>query len=103
MGRMEGRIALVTGASRGIGRAIARRLAREDAFVVAAARADHAAAVVEAIVAEGGRAEAVSLDVTDLDAVGRAVSAIVERHGRIDTLVNNAGITRDQLVIRMKR
>jgi 3-oxoacyl-[acyl-carrier protein] reductase len=97
------RIALVTGASRGIGRAIARSLAGQGAVVVAAARGDNAAETVAGIVAAGGRAEAVGLDVTDQAAVDREVSAVVARHGRLDILVSNAGITRDQLLLRMKR
>ena len=100
---LSGRIALVTGASRGIGRAIAQRLAARGAVVAAAARGENAKETVEAIAGAGGRAEMVALDVTDSGAVGAAVSGVLERHGRIDILVNNAGITRDQLMLRMKR
>lgn len=103
MSTFEGRVALITGASRGIGRAIATRLAAGGATVVAAARGDNAAATAEAIVAAGGRAEAVSLDITNADAVSSVVASVLDRHGRIDILVNNAGITRDQLMLRMKR
>jgi 3-oxoacyl-[acyl-carrier protein] reductase len=100
---MTGRVALVTGASRGIGRAIARRLAAQGATVVAAARGDNAAAVAQEIVQSGGRAEHVALDVTDAAAVQGGVAGILERWERLDILVNNAGITRDQLMLRMKR
>jgi 3-oxoacyl-[acyl-carrier protein] reductase len=100
---LSGRIALVTGASRGIGRAIARRLATQGAHVVAAARGDNARLVAEEITAAGGRADAVALDVTEAGAAGAVVADTLERLGRIDILVNNAGITRDQLMLRMKR
>ena len=100
---LSGRIALVTGASRGIGRAIAEKLATQGALVVAAARGDHARTVADDIVARGGKAESVSLDVTDAGAPEQFVSGALARHGRIDILVNNAGITRDQLMLRMKR
>ena len=100
---LRDKVAIVTGASRGIGREVAVMLASRGAQVVAAARGDHAAATVQAIIAAGGRAEAASLDVTDSAAVEALVSGALERHARIDILVNNAGITRDQLLMRMKR
>jgi len=100
---LTGKVALVTGASRGIGRAIATALAARGALVVAAARADHANECVAGLTAAGYRAEAVSLDVTDTAAVEAAPGDIVGRHGRLDIVVSNAGITRDQLLLRMKR
>jgi 3-oxoacyl-[acyl-carrier protein] reductase len=100
---LTGRVAFVTGASRGIGRAVAATLARAGATVVAAARGEHAAETAEAIVAEGGRARAVGLDLADAGSVDAAVRQALEEFGRIDILVNNAGITRDQLMLRMKR
>jgi 3-oxoacyl-[acyl-carrier protein] reductase len=103
MFELTGKVALVTGASRGIGRAIAMTLARQGATVLAAARGENAAETVSAIAAAGGRAEAVSIDVTDSSALEALPASIVTRHGRLDILVSNAGITRDQLLLRMKR
>ena len=100
---LTGKIALVTGASRGIGRAIAGRLAAQGALVVAAARGDHANDCVNGLTAQGRRAEAIALDVTDSAALERVPADIVARHGRLDIVVSNAGITRDQLLMRMKR
>jgi 3-oxoacyl-[acyl-carrier protein] reductase len=98
-----GRIAIVTGASRGIGRGIALMLAARGAHVVAAARGENARAVVDEIVAAGGSASAETLEVTEAGAAEALVARTLERHGRLDILVNNAGITRDQLMLRMKR
>jgi 3-oxoacyl-[acyl-carrier protein] reductase len=100
---LTGRVALVTGASRGIGAAVARTLAAQGATVVAAARDAHAEANVAEIVAAGGKAEAASLDVTIPATVEAVVGITLARHGRVDILVNNAGIARDQLLMRMKR
>jgi 3-oxoacyl-[acyl-carrier protein] reductase len=100
---LSGKVALVTGASRGIGRAIATRLAEQGATVVCAARGDHAKATADAIAAAGGSASMLALDVTDDAAVAKAPGEVVERHGRLDVVVSNAGITRDQLLMRMKR
>jgi 3-oxoacyl-[acyl-carrier protein] reductase len=100
---LSGRVALVTGASRGIGRAIASRLAAQGAIVVAAARGDNARETVNDITAAGHRAEAMAIDVTDSTALEQVPADIVSRHGRLDIVVSNAGITRDQLLMRMKR
>jgi len=100
---LSGKVAIVTGASRGIGRAVAMGLAARGAHVIAAARGDHAAQTVAAIHEAGGRASMASLDVTDSGAVDAMVGGALEQHGRVDILVNNAGITRDQLLLRMKR
>jgi 3-oxoacyl-[acyl-carrier protein] reductase len=100
---LSGRVAIVTGASRGIGSAIAKQLARQGAHVVAAARGEHARGVADEIASAGGRADMVSLDVTEPGAAERVVAETLERHGRVDILVNNAGIARDQLMLRLKR
>src|SRR4051794_9004230 len=101
--RLDGKIAIVTGASRGIGRAIATMMAAQGATVVAAARGENAAGTVAEIVAAGGKAEVAGVDVSDTAAIEALVTGTAGRHGRIDILVNNAGITRDQLMLRMKR
>ncbi|HEY7285731.1 MAG TPA: SDR family NAD(P)-dependent oxidoreductase, partial [Vicinamibacterales bacterium] len=100
---LNGKVALVTGASRGIGRAIATRLAEQGAVVVAAARGTNADACVGALTARGLKADAIALDVTDSAALENVPADIVARHGRLDIVVSNAGITRDQLLMRMKR
>jgi 3-oxoacyl-[acyl-carrier protein] reductase len=103
MGVLAGTVSLVTGASRGIGRAIARAMAAEGACVVLGARdeAKLAEAVAE-IQAAGGKAVAAHLDVAERASVEACFEALLKEHGRIDHLVNNAGITRDNLLIRMK-
>jgi 3-oxoacyl-[acyl-carrier protein] reductase len=100
---LNGKVALVTGASRGIGRAIATRFAERGATVVAAARGANADDCASALTSRGLRAEALSLDVTDTAALEAVPADIVSRHGRLDIVVSNAGITRDQLLMRMKR
>ena len=101
---LEGKTALVTGGSQGIGETISRRLAAAGATVLVAARSEEkAAAVAAAIVEAGGAAEAVRLDVADPASVSGVFKGIVERHGKLDVLVNNAGITDDGLLLRMSR
>lgn len=101
---LNGKTALVTGASRGIGRAIALRLAEDGANVVViyAGSADKAEAVVNEITALGVNAKAYRCNVADSAAVNETVKAVTNDLGKIDILVNNAGITRDGLMLRMK-
>src|SRR5260221_1235522 len=103
MFELAGKVALVTGASRGIGRAIAARLAAQGATVIAAARGDHANWCADELRAAGHHVDALTLDVTDAAAVEAAPGDVVKRYGRLDIRVSNAGITRDQLLMRMKR
>ncbi|MFO0963794.1 MAG: 3-oxoacyl-[acyl-carrier-protein] reductase [Phycisphaerales bacterium] len=99
---IEKRVAIVTGASRGIGRAIAKRLAAEGRHVVAVARnAEQLASLVAEITAAGGSAEHRTCDLADGPAVQAMVEEVSEKLGRLDILVNNAGITRDGLLMRM--
>jgi len=100
---LSGRIAIVTGASRGIGRGIAARLAKQGAHVVAAARGENAKGTADEISASGGKAEHIALEMTDSAAVEGAVADVIARLGRVDILVNNAGIAKDQLMLRLKR
>lgn len=100
---LAGQVALVTGASRGIGRAVALKLAAEGAFViVSATSAAGAEETVTAIAEQGGAGKAVMLDVTDAAAVEELFKQIAAEQGRLDILVNNAGITKDGLLMRMK-
>jgi 3-oxoacyl-[acyl-carrier protein] reductase len=103
MTSLEGRIALVTGASRGIGRAIATALGARGAKVVCAARDEaRLAEVVAEIRGPGGVAEAVRLDIADRASIESAFEQVLKDQGRLDIVVNNAGITRDTLLLRMK-
>jgi 3-oxoacyl-[acyl-carrier protein] reductase len=101
---LRDRVALVTGGARGIGAAVCRRLAASGAVVVVNWRAseDKAAALVEEVRAAGGRAEAARADVGVAAEADALVAGVLERHGRLDVLVNNAGIVRDGLLATMK-
>ena len=103
--KLKEKIALVTGGSRGLGKAIALQLATDGAQVVVnyATSTDKAEEVVAAIKAEGGKALAMKADVSHLEEVEKMVDTIYEQFGRIDILVNNAGVTRDELLISMER
>ena len=101
---LQGRIALVTGASQGIGRACALELAKAGATVALAARNEVKLAEVAAeIEAAGGKAAAFALDVASGESISAGAKAILERFGKVEILVNNAGITRDGLMLRMRR
>ena len=104
MAGIEGRIALVTGASQGIGRACAIELARAGATVALAARNEaKLAEAVGEIESAGGKAAAFALDVASEDSIQSGAKAILDHFGKVEILVNNAGITRDGLMLRMKR
>jgi len=99
---LDGRIAIVTGSARGIGRAIAERYVAEGATVVIAdIDADEASATAKQVAADGGTTDSLACDVVDEGAVQAMVNAVLERHGRLDVLVNNAGIIRDAMMHRM--
>ncbi len=104
MQKLSGRVAIVTGASRGIGRAIAIALAAEGAKVAVnyASSSGPADEVVATITQAGGEAIALQADVSQSDQVDNLIKTVMDRWGRIDILVNNAGITRDTLLMRMK-
>ncbi|WP_273327347.1 3-oxoacyl-[acyl-carrier-protein] reductase [Vallitalea guaymasensis] len=97
------KVAIVTGASRGIGKAIARRLASDGIIVAVNYRSseEEAKKVVEEIIADGGRAKAYKADVSNFEDAQKLISEVKEEHGRIDILVNNAGITKDMLMLKM--
>lgn len=102
--KLMGKVALVTGASRGLGKAIALQLAKEGAQVVVnyAKSAEKAREVVDAIQSAGGNALTMQTDVSNFEEVEKMVDAIYEKFGRIDILVNNAGVNRDELLISME-
>lgn len=100
---LEGRVCLISGATRGIGAAVLEKFARAGAIVVGTATSEKGVASIEARIAElGAKGMALALDVCDTAACDAAVKAVTERFGRIDVLVNNAGITKDTLMMRMK-
>jgi len=104
MTNLQGRIALVTGASQGLGRACAQALAQAGATVVLAARNEvKLAEAVAEIEASGGQAAAFPLDVASEESIKAGAKAVLERFGKVEILVNNAGITRDGLMMAMKR
>src|SRR6202021_1786099 len=104
MGNLQGRVALVTGDSQGIGRAVALELARAGALVAVAARNEaRLAEVVAEIEAAGGQAAAFALDVASEESIKSGAKAVIERFAKVEILVNNAGITRDGLAMTMKR
>ncbi len=101
--QLKDAVAIVTGGSRGIGRAIATALAREGATVIVCSRHfDVCEEAAEAIRSEGGRAHAHQVDVADADSVAKLMKSVLKDFGRIDILVNNAGITADNLLLRLK-
>ncbi len=96
-------VAIVTGGSRGIGAAIVKRLAKDGMHVVAVARnVDKLQAICDEVKAAGGSAEPVACDIADSAAVTKLIEDAFEKHGRLDVLVNNAGITKDGLILRME-
>lgn len=101
---LKGKTALVTGASRGIGKEIAKTLAAEGAYVIVNYNGSREAAeqVVSEIKEQGGEAESYGCNVSDFSAVEEMIKAVVGKQGRLDILVNNAGITRDNLIMKMK-
>ncbi len=101
MSQLDGKIALVTGASRGIGKAIATQLAQQGATVIGTATSENGAQAISDYLSEFG-GKGFALNVTDKESVDTTLKAINEAFGSIDILVNNAGITRDNLLMRMK-
>jgi 3-oxoacyl-[acyl-carrier protein] reductase len=95
------RVAVVTGAGRGLGAAIAKKLAQQSTHVICVSRSQNCEKIASEIMAAGGMAEAMAVDVSDGEAVRLACAQFLAAHGSIDILVNNAGITRDALLMRM--
>jgi 3-oxoacyl-[acyl-carrier protein] reductase len=101
---LKDRVALVTGASQGIGEAIARRFSAEGAVTICAARGiEKLSALVAEMTAAGARAEALALDVARPESIAEGMKTVLGRHARLDVLVNNAGITEDNLILRMTK
>lgn len=100
MQNFENKVALITGASRGIGKAIAENLASQGAKVIGTATSDKGAAAISEYLGSNG--EGLALDVTDAESLQQTIKDIEKKYGSIDILVNNAGITRDNLMMRMK-
>ncbi|MFP4473011.1 MAG: 3-oxoacyl-[acyl-carrier-protein] reductase [Candidatus Omnitrophota bacterium] len=101
--RLKDRIALITGSARGIGKAVAERLAEEGAIVVISDIQEEAAQkTAQEFIEKGYQADAFACDVTSMDSVKEMTDKILDKRGRIDILINNAGITRDNLLLRME-
>ncbi|MCU1219165.1 MAG: 3-oxoacyl-(acyl-carrier-protein) reductase, partial [Candidatus Angelobacter sp.] len=101
---VTGRVALVTGASQGIGRACALALAEAGAVIALAARNEEKlASVAKEIEGKGGQAATFRMDVSNESEVKNAIKAVIERFGKVEILVNNAGVTKDTLLMRMKK